>query len=169
MGFGDVPFLRRFIPSQEQQDNRLLIKSIIDAIARAVINLQFINPFADRTVLAEITQPDTVEPDTDLLPSADIPETIKPFLERLLARFGQVVLYRVREGLHDDNVAYKLHLSKGIINGYWLEKIGENGQTKDTRLWQRFSQEEKLPPPKRKQIVQILDALLGSEKAKKTG
>jgi hypothetical protein len=50
-----------------------------------------------------------------------------------------------------------------------LEKIGENGQTKDTRLWQRFSQVEKLPPPKRKQIVQILDAFLGSEKAKKTG
>jgi hypothetical protein len=28
---------------------------------------------------------------------------------------------------------------------------------------------EKLPPSKRKQIVQILDAFLGSEKAKKTG
>ncbi len=50
-----------------------------------------------------------------------------------------------------------------------LEKIGENGETKDTRLWRRFSQVEKLPPPKRKQIVQILDAFLGSEKAKKTG
>ncbi len=50
-----------------------------------------------------------------------------------------------------------------------LEKIGENGKTKDTRLWRRFSQVEKLPPPKRKQIVQILDAFLGSEKAKKTG
>ncbi len=50
-----------------------------------------------------------------------------------------------------------------------LEKTGENGKTKDTRLWRRFSQVEKLPPPKRKQIVQILDAFLGSEKAKKTG
>ncbi len=50
-----------------------------------------------------------------------------------------------------------------------LEKIGENGKTKDTRLWRRFSQVEKLPPPKRKQIVQILDAFLGSEKVKKTG
>src|SRR3990172_7198951 len=30
-------------------------------------------------------------------------------------------------------------------------------------------QVEKLPPPKRKQIVQILDAFLGSEKGKKTG
>jgi hypothetical protein len=32
-----------------------------------------------------------------------------------------------------------------------------------------FSQVEKLPPPKRKQIVQILDAFLGSEKVKKAG
>ncbi len=50
-----------------------------------------------------------------------------------------------------------------------LERIGDNGKTKDTRFWRRFSQVEKLPPPKRKQIAQILDAFLGSEKAKKTG
>ncbi len=50
-----------------------------------------------------------------------------------------------------------------------LEKSKKNGRTQDTRLWRRFSQVEKLPPPKRKQIVQILDAFLGSEKAKKTG
>ena len=57
-----------------------------------------------------------------------------------------------------------------------LEKTKKNGRTQDTRLWQRpatpkawFSQVEKLPPPKRKQIVQILDAFLGSEKAKKGG
>ncbi len=50
-----------------------------------------------------------------------------------------------------------------------VEKTKKNGKTQDTRLWRRFSQVEKLPPPKRKQIVQILDAFLGSEKAKKTG
>jgi transcriptional regulator with XRE-family HTH domain len=50
-----------------------------------------------------------------------------------------------------------------------VEKVKGNGRTKDNRLWRRFSQVEKLPPPKRKQIVQILDAFLGSEKAKKTG
>jgi transcriptional regulator with XRE-family HTH domain len=50
-----------------------------------------------------------------------------------------------------------------------LEKTKKNGRTQDTRLWRRFSQVEKLPPPKRKQIVQILDAFLGSEKVKKTG
>ena len=50
-----------------------------------------------------------------------------------------------------------------------LEKSKKNGRTQDTRLWRRFSQVEKLPPPKRKQIVQILDAFLGSEKVKKSG
>ena len=50
-----------------------------------------------------------------------------------------------------------------------LERTKKNGRTQDTRLWRRFSQVEKLPPPKRKQIVQILDAFLGSEKVKKTG
>jgi hypothetical protein len=49
-----------------------------------------------------------------------------------------------------------------------LEKAKKDNP-QDTRLWRRFSQVEKLPPPKRKQIVQILDAFLGSEKAKKSG
>lgn len=48
-----------------------------------------------------------------------------------------------------------------------VEKTKDNGRSKDSRLWRRFSQVEKLPPPKRKQIVQILDAFLGSEKVKK--
>jgi len=49
------------------------------------------------------------------------------------------------------------------------EKTKKNGRTQDTHLERRFSQAEKIPPPKRKQIVQILDAFLESEKAKKTG
>jgi transcriptional regulator with XRE-family HTH domain len=50
-----------------------------------------------------------------------------------------------------------------------LEKVKEEGKQRDNRLWRRFSQVEKLPPPKRKQIVQILDAFLESEKLKKAG
>lgn len=49
-----------------------------------------------------------------------------------------------------------------------LEKAKDEGKQRDNRLWRRFSQVEKLPPPKRKQIVQILDAFLESEKLKKT-
>jgi hypothetical protein len=49
-----------------------------------------------------------------------------------------------------------------------LQHAPKNGRTQDTRLWRRFSQVEKLPP-KRKEMVQILDVFLGSEKAIKTG
>jgi transcriptional regulator with XRE-family HTH domain len=41
-----------------------------------------------------------------------------------------------------------------------IQKVKEVKQ-KDSRLWQRFSQVEKLPPAKRKQIVNLLDAFLG--------
>jgi len=40
-----------------------------------------------------------------------------------------------------------------------MEKVKEN-QKKDSRLWRRFSQVEKLPPTQRKQIVSLLDAFL---------
>lgn len=50
-----------------------------------------------------------------------------------------------------------------------VEKLKDNGKRHDSRLWRRFSQVEKLPPPRRKQIVQILDAFLESEKLRKAG
>jgi DNA phosphorothioation-dependent restriction protein DptG len=43
----------------------------------------------------------------------------------------------------------------------------ERAEGRDSRLWRRFSQIEKLPNPERKQIVQILDAFLEREKLKK--
>ena len=49
-----------------------------------------------------------------------------------------------------------------------VEKVKKNGRVQDSRLWRRFSQVEKLPLAKRKQIVQILDAFLESEKLKKS-
>jgi transcriptional regulator with XRE-family HTH domain len=48
-----------------------------------------------------------------------------------------------------------------------IEKLKKNGRPRDTKLWRRFSQVEKLPNPERKQIVQILDAFLEREKLKK--
>lgn len=41
-----------------------------------------------------------------------------------------------------------------------LEKAKRNGKVRDTRLWRRFSQVEKLPPAERRPIVQLLDAFL---------
>lgn len=46
-----------------------------------------------------------------------------------------------------------------------LEKTQESGRRRDTKLWRRFSQVEKLPPEKRKPIIQLMDAFLKSEKA----
>ena len=46
------------------------------------------------------------------------------------------------------------------------DQLKDNGKRRDTRLWRRFSQVEKLPTPQRKQITQILDAFLGMEKMK---
>jgi hypothetical protein len=56
---------------------------------------------------------------------------------------------------------------------YWTSVVSFScANSGDTRLWQRpatptvrFSQVEKIPPPKCKQIVQILVAFPGSEKA----
>ena len=47
-----------------------------------------------------------------------------------------------------------------------LERVKRNGRVRDTKLWRRFSQVEKLPPAERKPIVQVIDAFL---KGKKTG
>ena len=44
-----------------------------------------------------------------------------------------------------------------------LEKEKRNGRVRDTKLWRRFSQLEKLPPAERKPIVQVLDAFLKSK------
>jgi len=48
-----------------------------------------------------------------------------------------------------------------------LKKVKDNGKARDTRLWRRMSQVEKLPAAQRKQITQILDAFLEREKFKK--
>ena len=48
-----------------------------------------------------------------------------------------------------------------------MEKLKSNGRARDTKLWRRFSQVEKLPTPERKQIVQVIDAFLEREKLKK--
>ena len=44
-----------------------------------------------------------------------------------------------------------------------LEREKDNGRRRDTKLWRRFSQLEKLPPAKRKPIVLLLDAFLKTQ------
>jgi transcriptional regulator with XRE-family HTH domain len=45
-----------------------------------------------------------------------------------------------------------------------LEPLKDKKKAPDSRLWKRFKQVEKLPPQEKKQIVQLLDALLERQK-----
>ena len=49
-----------------------------------------------------------------------------------------------------------------------VEKVKRRRRPRDSRLWQRVSQVEKLPAPQRKQIVQVIDAFIEREKLKKS-
>jgi transcriptional regulator with XRE-family HTH domain len=57
-----------------------------------------------------------------------------------------------------------LGVSADVLLG--LAKNGRNGRLRDNRLWRRFSQVEKLPPGERKQIVQLLDKFLETDRLK---
>jgi len=46
-----------------------------------------------------------------------------------------------------------------------LEKVKRKGRVRDTKLWRRFSQLEKLPPAERKPIIQVMDAFLKAKQA----
>lgn len=48
-------------------------------------------------------------------------------------------------------------------------EAAKQSRSRDNKLSRRFSQVEKLPPQKKKQLVQILGAFLENEKLKKAG
>jgi len=50
-----------------------------------------------------------------------------------------------------------------------VEEVKTNNRIRDTKLWRRFSQMEKLPPTRRKPIMQVIDSFLEGEKLKQTG
>jgi transcriptional regulator with XRE-family HTH domain len=85
--------------------------------------------------------------------------------QRMIAYYEKQAKYPPTHVL--PTLAKTLGLSLDQLMG--LEKVKKNGKAQDTRLWRRFSKVEKLPPVKRKQIVQILDTFLESEKARKSG
>jgi hypothetical protein len=80
-----------------------------------VIDLELIDTFSDGTVPSKITKPHPVKPDADLLPRGYVLEAVKPFFERLATRFGEIISYRIGEGLHGHNVAHKLQIGKNIL------------------------------------------------------
>ena len=64
-------------------------------------------------------------------------------------------------------LAKTLNVSSDQLLG--IEKVKANGRTLDNRLWRRFSQMEKLPPTRRKPIIQVIDSFLEGEKLKQKG
>ena len=48
-----------------------------------------------------------------------------------------------------------------------MEKMKTNGKMKDTRLWRRFSQVEKMAVKEKRKIIQVLDTFIENERLKK--
>ncbi len=123
-----------------------------------------------------------------IMPKRTLPvEGEETFGERL-ARLRKTAGYSLRELAAEVGVSHRMlvyyekhaehppaHLlpqlarALGISTDQFLgvETVKPTGRARDNKLWRRFSQVEKLPPPTRKQIVQILDAFLESEKLKR--
>jgi len=100
---------------------------------------------------------------------------------RRLARFRQAAGYSQRElaaeiGISHRMVAYyeteaghlpthllpRLARVLGVSTDQLLgvKEVKRNGRVRDSRLWRRFSQVEKLPPGERRPIIQFIDAFL---------
>jgi len=48
-----------------------------------------------------------------------------------------------------------------------VERVKADGRVRDSRLWRRFSLIEKLPPSRRKPIVQLLDTFIEREQLRR--
>ncbi len=59
-------------------------------------------------------------------------------------------------------IAKALGVTADQLLGMEIEK--KNASVRDNRLWRRFAQVEKLPPDRRRPVVQFLDAFLKSQK-----
>ncbi len=60
----DVPRLRSFVATAEQDHQYVSVLSEINPVPRTEIQPKIHDPVAHRFVVAEVTEPDPVEPDT---------------------------------------------------------------------------------------------------------
>jgi hypothetical protein len=65
---------------------------------------------------------------------------------------------------HAPQLAKALGVSVEQLLG--IEKVKVNGRVRDTRLWRRFREIEKLPAREKRQILQLVDAFLERDKLK---
>lgn len=65
-------------------------------------------------------------------------------------------------------LAHMLGVSTDQLLGHGARKATRATNQRDSRLWRRFAQIEKLPPAARKPIIQVLDAFLAKAKLRTT-
>ena len=117
--------------------------------------------------------------------SAELKRGEETFGERL-ARLRQAAGYSLRELAAEVGASHRMLVHYEKHSGYpaahliprlaralgvsadellGLQKVKRNGRVRDSKLWRRFNQLEKLPSPERKPIIQVMDAFLKAKQA----
>ena len=87
-------------------------------------------------------------------------------LRELAAEVGtshrMLVYYEKHSGQPAAHLLPQLAKALGVSTDQLLgvKKAKTNGRVRDTKLWRRFSQLEKLAPAERKPVVQMIDAFI---------
>ena len=87
-------------------------------------------------------------------------------LRGLAAELGSsprmLVYYEKHDGNPSAHLLPPLATALGVSTDQLLgmEKIKSHGRVKDTKLWRRFNQIEKLPPAQRRPMIQLMDTFL---------
>ena len=87
----DLFRLRPFVPTAQENDQRVAVLPVIHAVAGAVVYPQLANPFAYALPIAEESSFQSVQPRHDACTRGVIPEAVQPVGQRSLT-FGSLVL-----------------------------------------------------------------------------
>lgn len=84
---------------------------------------------------------------------------------------NMLIYYERNSGSPAAHIAGRLAQALGVSTDQLLgiEKMRASSRMRDTKLWRRFNEVEKLPPTERKPIVQFIDAILEKERFKRAG
>lgn len=79
---------------------------------------------------------------------------------------NMLIYYERNSGSPAAHIAGRLAHALGVSTDQLLgiEKMRTSSRVRDTKLWRRFNEVEKLPPTERKPIVQFIDAILEKER-----
>src|SRR3989344_9042044 len=98
--FEDIRFLRAFVPSAEEDDQRLSVFAEINAVSGTEIYLQLSDSLPDKAVGTGIPHFHPPEPCLDDGPALPVFQVLQPFLAGGLAVGGDIVSGLSSPGLH---------------------------------------------------------------------